>query len=232
MNQTNALLIVKKISIMTLFLSLSSCDQFEPPIKNGKPESSAEVPKSPRQSNQEELFPKKENEKNFPPVTLPADPTSKKVPSKKPQKKRKPLITELPVDNPIILPIDHIITDSSGRKLNAIITARYENEIAVIRKKDSKAFDLPISKLSQSDLDFVSKLPITEKPEKVAPYIVKCEKQIEQYTKDILKLREKLASGTLNTSQMRGNTKEQARVDAKIQDLKKQIQERSQKRKN
>ena len=142
---------------------------------------------------------------------------------KKQNDRRKPSLTELPVDNPPSLPVDRQITDSAGRKLDVTITARYKLEIAVVRKKDSKAFDLPIDKLSDEDIAFVLAFPISRKLPKADTYVAGRQNIIEQYEKDILRLRKEVASGRLTTSQMRSKVKEQQKLDKKIAERKKEI---------
>lgn len=160
--------------------------------------------------------------------SLPPGQNSKNTAQPRSADKRKPSITELPVNNPVSLPLDRQLTDAGGRKLDVTITARYEKELAVIRKKDSKAFTLPIEKLSDTDMAFALKLPLSIKPAKTDPFITRREKMLTRYREDQIRLREKLASGTLNTSQMRGVVKDQKNLDLKIQDTKKQIQEHQQ----
>ncbi len=167
-------------------------------------------------------------EKPSPFPAPPAPAKEKNITPPAPQKmgssnKRIPSITEIPVEAPLTLPVDRLITDSSGRKLDVTITARYGTEIAVTRKKDSKSFDLPIEKLSEADITFVLKLPTSSKPEKVDPFVTRRIKMIQNYEKDIIRLREEVVSGNFSTSQMRGKNKEQGKIDLKIQDLQDQI---------
>lgn len=134
------------------------------------------------------------------------------------------------MENPVkvSLPVDRQITNSSGNTLDVTITARYEKEIAVVRKSDSKAFILPIGKLSDDDSAFALTLPVSKKPEPADPFVVNRQKLIEGHQNEILRLQQKLVSGTLNTSQMRANVKREKDLEEKIAELKKQIQERQQ----
>lgn len=188
----------------------------EPPAKTeSPPSSSSSTPTS--------------GMKHLPPQKVAGETNSKPIKENPPQK-RNPSLTELAVENPVkvSLPVDRQITNSSGNTLDVTITARYEKEIAVVRKSDSKAFILPIGKLSDDDSAFALTLPVSKKPEPADPFVVNRQKLIEGHQNEILRLQQKLVSGTLNTSQMRANVKREKDLEEKIAELKKQIQERQQ----
>lgn len=150
---------------------------------------------------------------------------TRKPPSTPLPPQRKPTVTELPVIAPNSLPLDRQITDSKGRKLDVIITARYDKEIAVIRKRDAKPFDLPMEKLSEEDLSFVRSLPVSEKPREIDDYIKNRQKLIANLQKNIDRLNRDVTSGSLTTSQMRAKNKEAKSLGEKIQVLERAIED-------
>ncbi len=229
MQSTNDHYILRSLAGMTLSLSLilSACKKTEPLPENEKNVGITDNLSLPPDPEPQDKMAGQEKSIGSPFPSPPTSPAEKKKSKQQSSTgKRKPSLTEIAVESPASLPVDRLITDSAGRKLDVIITARYEKEIAVIRKKDSKTFELPIAKLSEEDIAFVLQFLASKKPKKADPFIVRREKMIEGYKKDIDRLRESVASGSNTTSQMRSKVKEQGRIKLKIKELKRQINEK------
>ncbi len=116
------------------------------------------------------------------------------------------------------LPIERVITGKDGRELDVRIIKRSATHVAIVRKRDQKAFTLAIEKLSDTDQEFVKMLPVSEK-------LVKSNDDIreESRKKSLLRLEEKVAefekelvAGALTSSQT-------SMLRGKIQRLKRDI---------
>lgn len=56
------------------------------------------------------------------------------------------------------LPVEHALTDTAGRKIQATILSMNGNAIRFRRTSDGKEFDMPLEKLSPADQDFLKSL--------------------------------------------------------------------------
>lgn len=202
------------IAIIPVALSLTACDKLNTLIEKKSPSenASSKVEKKTNQSITpgKITHPSLEQEKKptdsskstalFPDNGSKTSPPAQKKP---PAPLRKPSLTERPVENPVYLPLDREITDIAGRKIHVTITARYEKEIALVRKGETKTFNFPIEKLSETDSAFARNLPVSEKPPVVDPFIQREMIRNKHRHDEIAKNRRDITSASLTSSQKR-----------------------------
>lgn len=63
------------------------------------------------------------------------------------------------------LPVERILTDSKGRKLEVVVLEKNEAEIKVRRKSDGKEFSLELANVSREDQDFLKAYSTRKEPD-------------------------------------------------------------------
>ncbi|MFK5921177.1 MAG: hypothetical protein QM496_03300 [Verrucomicrobiota bacterium] len=118
----------------------------------------------------------------------------------------------------LALPIERTITGKDGRELDVTIIKRTTTHIAIVRKRDQKAFTLALEKLSDADREFVKTLPVSEKLVKSNEDIREegRKKALRELEEKVRELEKELFTGALNGSQT-------SMVEGKVQRLKREI---------
>lgn len=62
------------------------------------------------------------------------------------------------------LPIDHTLTDQSGRSLEVTIVGRSETHLFIVRKSDGLESEVAIEGLSEADRSFAAEVPVQAAP--------------------------------------------------------------------
>lgn len=133
----------------------------------------------------------------------------------------------------VTLPYQTTIRDDQGRSLDIKLIYRTSDSIHFIRNSDQREFDLAITKLSREDQRWIKKIPATTAAARTAAertnhnqiYIKNRQKAIDRLDAEIQELADKIASGTLNSSQFSHNNRQMERKRAEILKIEAQIED-------
>jgi len=133
----------------------------------------------------------------------------------------------------VTLPYETTIRDDQDRSLDITLIYRTSDSIHFVRNSDKREFDLPMSKLSDADRRWISKLPVSTPESRAATlrdqqnqiYIKNRQDAVGRVEEEIQELADDIASGRLSNSQIRNHDREIERKREEIRDIESKIKE-------